>query len=62
MLTGPRIFGVGGALVMCLSGTFVQAALNEQTTFALNPVVAESMSQRAFQWEHAAHLYLESIF
>jgi len=56
------IFGVGGALVMSLPGTFVQAALHEQTTFALNPDVAESVNLRVLQWEHAAHLYLESLF
>src|SRR5713226_6555223 len=38
------IFGVGSAIVMSLPGTFVQAALHEQTTFALNPDVAESVS------------------
>ena len=43
------IFGVGGALVMSLPGTFVQAALHEQTTFALNPDVAESVSLRVLQ-------------
>jgi hypothetical protein len=56
------IFGVGGAIVMSLPGTFVQAALHEQTTFALNPDVAESVSLRVLQWEHTAHLYLESLF
>ena len=56
------IFGVGGAIVMSLPGTFVQAALHEQTTFALNPEVAESVSLRVLQWERTAHLYLESIF
>ncbi len=56
------VFGVGGAIVMSLPGTFVQAALHEQTTFALNPEVAESVSQRVLQWEHTAHLYLESLF
>jgi hypothetical protein len=55
------IFGVGGAIVMSLPGTFVQAALHEPTTFALNPDVAESMSLRVLQWEHAVHLYLESL-
>lgn len=55
------IFGVGGAVVMSLPGTFVQAALHEQTTFALNPEVAESVSLRVLQWERTAHLYLESI-
>ena len=56
------IFGVGGAIVMSLPGTFVQAALHEQTTFALNPDVAESVSLRVLQWEQTAHLYLESLF
>ena len=56
------IFGVGGAIVMSLPGTFIQAALHEQTTFALNPDVAESVSQRVLKWEQTAHLYLESLF
>jgi hypothetical protein len=56
------IFGFGGAIVMSLPGTFVQAALHEQTIFALNPDVAESVSQRVLQWEQTAHLYLESLF
>lgn len=56
------IFGVGGAIVMSLPGTFIQAALHEQTTFALNPEVAESVSQRVLKWEQMAHLYLESLF
>ncbi|MBU6434706.1 MAG: hypothetical protein KJS98_15465, partial [Nitrospirae bacterium] len=56
------IFGVGGAIVMSLPGTFVQAALHEQTTFALNPDVADSVSLRVLQWEQTAHLYLESLF
>jgi hypothetical protein len=56
------IFGVGSALVMSLPGTFVQSALHEQTAFALNPDVAESMSQRVLQWEQAMRLYLESLF
>ncbi len=56
------IFGVGGAIVMSLPGTFVQAALHEQTTFALNPDVAQSVSLRVLQWEQTAHLYLESFF
>ncbi|THI88311.1 MAG: hypothetical protein CAF41_006330 [Nitrospira sp. CG24A] len=55
------IFGVGGALVMSLPGTFIQAALHAQTTFALNPDVAESVSQRVLKWEQIAHLYLDSF-
>jgi hypothetical protein len=56
------IFGFGGAIVMSLPGTFVQAALHEQTIFALNPDVAESVSLRVLKWEQMAHLYLESLF
>jgi hypothetical protein len=56
------VFGVGGAIVMSLPGTFIQSALHEQTTFALNPDVAESVSQRVLKWEQMAHLYLESLF
>ncbi|MEK6762099.1 MAG: hypothetical protein AABY96_05235 [Nitrospirota bacterium] len=56
------IFGVGGAVVMSLPGTFIQAALHEQTIFALNPDVAESVSQRVLKWEQTAHLYLDSLF
>lgn len=56
------IFGVGGAVAMSLPGTFVQAALHEHTTFALNPAVAESLSLRVLEWEQAAHRYIESLF
>jgi len=56
------IFGVGGAVVMSLPGTFVQAALNEHAVFALNPEVAETLSARVLQWEQVAHHYIESIF
>ena len=47
---------------MSLPGTVIQAALHEQTIFALNPDVAESVSQRVLKWEQMAHLYLESLF
>src|SRR5215470_3002786 len=56
------IFGVGGAVIMSIPGTFVQAALNEHSTFALNPVVAETLHARVFQWEQMAHEYIESLF
>jgi len=56
------IFGVGGAIVMSLPGTFVQAALNEHAIFALNPDVAETLSARVLQWEQAVHQYIESVF
>jgi hypothetical protein len=56
------IFGVGGAMVMSVPGTFVQAALNEHSIFSLNPEVAETLSSRVLQWEQMAHQYIESIF
>jgi hypothetical protein len=56
------IFGVGGAVVMSLPGTFVQAALHEHSVFSLNPDVADTLNARVLQWEQMAHHYLESIF
>ena len=56
------IFGVGGAAAMSIPGIFVQAALNEHSTFALNPEVAETLHARVLQWELMAHQYLESLF
>ncbi|SLM47792.1 conserved membrane protein of unknown function [Nitrospira japonica] len=56
------IFGVGGAAVMSLPGTFVQAALQEHAAFALNPEVAETLSARVLLWEQTAHEYIESLF
>jgi hypothetical protein len=56
------IFGIGGAAAMSLPGVFIQAALNEHATFALNPEVAETLHARVLQWEHMVHQYLESLF
>ena len=56
------IFGVAGAAVMSVPGTFIQAALNEHSTFALNPDVAETLHARVLQWEQMVHQYLESLF
>lgn len=56
------IFGVGGAVIMSIPGTFVQAALNEHSTFALNPVVAETLHARVLQWEQMVHEFIESLF
>ncbi|HEU4683856.1 MAG TPA: hypothetical protein VFS39_05075, partial [Nitrospira sp.] len=55
------VFGVGGAVVMSLPGTFVQAALDQHAVFALNPELAETLSQRALQWEEVARRYIESF-
>lgn len=56
------IFGVVGAAAMSIPGTFIQAALNEHSTFALNPDVAETLHARVLQWEQMVHQYLESLF
>ncbi len=56
------IFGVVGAAAMSIPGTFIQAALNQHSTFALNPDVAESLHARVLQWEQMVHQYLESLF
>jgi hypothetical protein len=56
------VFGVGGAAAMSIPAIFVQAALNEYSTFALNPEVAETLHARVLQWEQMAHQYLESLF
>ncbi|WP_455377457.1 hypothetical protein [Petrachloros mirabilis] len=56
------IFGVGGAVVMSIPGTFIQAALNEHSILALNPDVAESLHTRVLQWEEWTHQYAESLF
>jgi hypothetical protein len=56
------IFGVGGAMIMSIPGTFIQAALHEHSTFALNPDVAETLHARVLQWEQMVHDYLESLF
>ena len=55
-------FGVVGAAVMSIPGIFVQAALNEHSTFALTPEVAETLHARVLQWEQMVHQYLESLF
>jgi hypothetical protein len=36
--------------------------LNEHSTFALNPDVAETLHARVLQWEQMVHQYLESLF
>ena len=56
------IFGVGGAVVMSIPGTFVEAALDEHATFALNPEVAETLHTRVLQWEQMVRDYFEALF
>jgi hypothetical protein len=53
-------FGVAGAVVMSLPGTLVQSALDERSTFALNPDVAQALSARIANWESVVQLHVES--
>lgn len=54
-------FGVMGAVVMSVPGTFVQAALGEDSVFALTPDVAMTLKLTINLWEDAVRLYLESV-
>jgi hypothetical protein len=54
-------FGLLGAVVMSVPGTFVQAALGERSVLALNPEVAATLSLTVGEWEDAVRLYLEAI-
>lgn len=54
-------FGLMGAVVMSIPGTFVQAALDERTIFALNPDVAAALSMRVTQWERVVRASLEAM-
>lgn len=53
-------FGIFGAVVMSIPGTWVQAALGEQAVFALNPEVAATLARMVGQWEAAVHEYLQT--
>ncbi|MCE3223151.1 MAG: conserved rane protein of unknown function [Nitrospira sp.] len=54
-------FGVMGAVVMSVPGTLVQAALGEDSIFALTPDVAMTLKLTVMRWEDAVRLYLESV-
>ena len=54
-------FGVLGAVVMSVPGTLVQAALGEDSVFALTADVAMTLKLTVSQWEDAVRLYLESV-
>ncbi len=55
-------FGVAGAVVMSIPGTFVQSSLHERAIFAFNPEVADSLNFTIAQWETVVHSHLESMF
>jgi hypothetical protein len=46
---------------MSIPGTVVQAALGEDSVFALTPDVAMSLKLTVSRWEDAVRLYLESV-
>jgi hypothetical protein len=54
-------FGVLGAVVMSIPGTFVQAALGEDSVFALTPDVASTLKLTVSLWEDMVRQYLESV-
>jgi hypothetical protein len=55
-------FGVCGAVAMSIPGTLVQAALGETSVFALNPEVAETLSQRVSHWEAFVKAQVETLY
>jgi hypothetical protein len=52
-------FGVGGAAVMSIPGTFVQAAVAPHAPLPLNPAVTASLQQIVSTWEQAVKAVLE---
>ena len=54
-------FGVLGAFVVSVPGTFVQAALSEQTVFALNPEVAHTLERMIAEKQVAIQSYLGAL-
>jgi hypothetical protein len=55
-------FGVLGACVMSIPGTFVQAALSEQTVFALNPEVASAVQGTVAVMQESLQNQLQAVF
>ena len=55
-------FGVMGACVMSVPGTFVQAALADQTKLVLNPDVVSTFERLAEGWQATVRGQLEALF
>jgi len=55
-------FGMLGACVMSVPGTFVQAALSEQTVFALNPEVATAVQGTVAALQESLQYQLQTVF
>ena len=56
------LFGVAGAAVMSVPGTFIQAAVSEPTVFALNPDVAQALHAMILAWQESAQDRFEALF
>jgi hypothetical protein len=56
------IFGVLGACVMSVPGTFIQAALSEPTVFALNADVAQALHAIIVGWQEAVQGQFKVLF
>jgi uncharacterized membrane protein len=55
-------FGVLGAAVMSVPGTFIQAALSEPTVLALNPDVAQALHSMILTWQESIQGQFEAFF
>jgi hypothetical protein len=56
------MFGVLGAALMSVPGTFIQAALSEPTVFALNPDIAQALHAMILGWQESAQGQFEAWF
>jgi len=55
-------FGVCGAAVMSVPGTFIQAALSEPTVLALNPEAAQALHAMILSWQEFIQDQFEDLF
>lgn len=55
------MFGVSGAAVMSVPGTFIQAALSEPTVLALNPEVAQALHAMVLHWQESMQDQLQAL-
>jgi hypothetical protein len=55
-------FGVLGAAVMSVPGTFIQAVLSEPTVLALNPDVAQALHTMILAWQESIQGQFEAFF
>ena len=55
-------FGVCGAAVMGVPGTFIRAALSEPTVLALNPDVAQALHAMMLKWQASIQDQFEVLF